>query len=77
MFEQSGTVGSYMAFALGGACSQARWSLAETYTSAFLAGNWPLPPVFDLQSSFQMLSNFCSILKILAKSMPAFVDGET
>lgn len=58
------------------ACSRARWSHAETYTFSLLASNWPLPSVFDLQSSFQMLSNFCSIPKILARSMPAFVDGE-
>lgn len=66
-----------MVFAVAGiigvASSGAGWSLAETYTS-LLASNCPLPGVFDLQSSFQMLSNFCSIPEILARSMPASVD---
>lgn len=65
-----------IAVIVGVACSRARWSHAETYTFCLLASNWPLPSVFDLQSSFQMLSNFCSIPKILARSMPPFVDGE-
>lgn len=68
---------SHMVFAvavsIGVASSGAGRSLAETYTSPLLASNCPLPRVFDLQSSFQMLSNFCSIPEILARSMPAFV----
>lgn len=67
-----------MVFAVAGiigvASSGAGWSLAETYTSPLLASNCPLPGVFDLQSSFQMLSNFCSIPEILARRMPASVD---
>jgi len=65
-----------IAVIVGGACSRARWSHAETSIFSLLGGNWPLLSVFDLQSSFQMQSNFCSVPKILTRTMPAFADGE-
>lgn len=69
-------MGFAVAIIVGVPCSRARWSHAETYTFSLLDGNWPLPGVFDLQSSFQMLSNFCIIPKILARSRLAFLSGE-
>lgn len=69
-------MGFAIAMNVGVICSRARWSRAETYTFIVLASNCPLPGVFFLQSSFQIPSNFFSIPKILARSVPAFVDGE-